>query len=81
MADLPSLTERLIVYRESRFWSSQAICAAAGDHSPAPGEAEPPCPEPGELRVFNGQLHRLIERELEGDQWEPLGPDPTGGDA
>lgn len=35
-----------------------------------------PCPTPGEIRVFDGQRCRFIERELEGDKWVVLGPAP-----
>lgn len=34
-----------------------------------------PCPARGEIRVINGNRCRFIERELEGDKWEVLGPD------
>lgn len=43
-------------------------------HVPARG-GEEPCPKRGEIRVINGQRCRFIERELEGDKWEVLGPD------
>jgi hypothetical protein len=39
--------------------------------------SEEPCPKAGEIRVLGGQLCRFIERELEGDKWEVLGPAPA----
>jgi hypothetical protein len=36
-------------------------------------------PKPGELRLFDGQLCRFIERELEGDKWEVIGLFPAPG--
>jgi hypothetical protein len=40
------------------------------------------CPKPGEIRILGGDTCRFIERELEGDKWEILGPaQPPAGDA
>lgn len=36
--------------------------------------SEPPAPVRGEIRIMDGMRCRFIERELEGDKWEVLGP-------
>jgi hypothetical protein len=41
------------------------------------GVEDDPCPKRGETRIIDGSLCRFIERELEGDKWEVLGPAPT----
>lgn len=57
------------------------------DRRPSPADPEPPVmmdyrdtvaekypPFPGEIQVINGRRCRFIERELEGDKWEVIGP-------
>ncbi len=39
-----------------------------------PGVDTANCPMLGEIRILNGNRCRFIERELEGDKWEVLGP-------
>lgn len=56
--------------------SAGATAALASRIDVEPGCDHDNIPAPGEIRVINGKWMRFIERELEGDKWEVLGPAP-----